>query len=166
MAEPKWLDSYGGQTTDQLLALQNEYRTDSLVVAFDQAINQKAAREGEQSLSEAERTVLAVEALESEVNNGGYSQFFLNYSVEYAPLIVESLRRIGCPITAQVTQTAIDALNISEITAEAIAAAMEQGNDHRDTQLASCDEQYYGSGEPIADNLLDFIKANKIAVNL
>jgi hypothetical protein len=166
MAERKWLEAYSGQTTDQLLALESEYRTDSLVVAFDQAINQKAAREGEQELSDAERTVLAVEALESEVNNGGYSQFFLNSSTEFAPLIVASLQRIGCPLSAQITQTAIDALHISEITVEAIATAMEGQNEDRDTKLASCDEQYYGSGEPIADHLLNFINANRTSVNL
>ena len=34
----KWFDAYGGQTTEQLLALEGEYRTDSLVLAFEQAI--------------------------------------------------------------------------------------------------------------------------------
>ena len=164
MAEPKWLDGYSGQTVDQLLALASEYRTDSLVLAFEQAIDQKAARDGEQALSDEECTVLAVEALEREVNNGGYSQFFLN-SAEFAPSIIERLLHVGCPRTAKTAQAAVAALHVSEVTVEAIRTAAEEDNEERAIEIASCDERYYESGEPIADKLLDFIKANRIAVN-
>jgi hypothetical protein len=41
MPDLKWLDSYSGQTADQLLALEGEYRIDSLVLAFEQALDQK-----------------------------------------------------------------------------------------------------------------------------
>ncbi len=81
---PAWLEGYSGQSVEQLLSLQGEYRTDSLVLAFEQAIRQKAEREGMQSLTVEERIVLAVEALEREVNNGGYDQFFANSSREFA----------------------------------------------------------------------------------
>jgi hypothetical protein len=67
---PKFLEGYSGQSTDQLLSLEADYRTDSLVLAFEQAIIQKAERNGVKSLSDEERIVLAVEALEREVNNG------------------------------------------------------------------------------------------------
>ena len=45
MADLQWLDSYSGQTLDELLALTDEYRVDSLVVALEQAL----ATEGSQS---------------------------------------------------------------------------------------------------------------------
>jgi hypothetical protein len=45
MTELKWFDAYSGQTIDQLLSLEGQYRTDSLVVAIEQAIGQKAARQ-------------------------------------------------------------------------------------------------------------------------
>ena len=61
---------YSGQSADQLLSLEGMYRIDSLVRAFEQAITQKAQRGGVQSLTDEERIVLAVEALEREVNNG------------------------------------------------------------------------------------------------
>jgi hypothetical protein len=90
------LKAYDGQTTDELLSLEGKCRTDSLVIAFEQAVDQKAARLGETSLANEERVILAVEALEREVNNGGYAQFFQNSSREYASMIVNALRRIGC----------------------------------------------------------------------
>jgi hypothetical protein len=41
-----WLDEYSGQTVDELLALEGEYRLDSLVLAFEQALDQKTERAG------------------------------------------------------------------------------------------------------------------------
>ncbi len=165
MSELKWLKEYSGQTVDELLSLEGEYRIDSLIVAFHQAVDQKAAREGDDALNPEERTVLAIEALETEVNNGGYSQFFLNSSREYAPTIVAALVRIGCPITAEITQRAIDALPLPSLTAEAIEAAMADDEVSGD-DLNECDNSYYKSGEDIAGQLFAFIKKNKDALRL
>lgn len=51
-----------------MIALKDSYRIDSLVLAVVEALHSKPETE----LSEAERDVLAIEALEGEVNNGGY----------------------------------------------------------------------------------------------
>ena len=95
MADLKWLDGYSGQTIEELLALADEYRVDSLLAALEEGLNQKAEEVGEQDLSDEERIVLAVEAFEREVNNGGYGQFFSNSSGQYTPIIVASLLNIG-----------------------------------------------------------------------
>jgi Domain of unknown function (DUF4375) len=100
-------------------------------VAFEEAISQKAERQGMQSLTEEERIVLAVEALEREVNNGGYDQFLGNSSVEFAPTVVGAVQRIGCKKTATITQRAIKALGISDLTTQAISDAMAGMNNER-----------------------------------
>ncbi len=161
---PGWLDGYSGQSADELLSLQGKYRTDSLVLAFEEAIRQKAEREGTQNLTNEERVVLAVEALEREVNNGGYDQFFANSSREFAPTVVGALQRIGCKKTATITQKAIKALGTSDLTAEAIDAAMAGDDEQRLAQLNRCDDSYCKSTEPIAERLLAFIKANKTSI--
>ena len=69
MGGERFLEAYGGQTTEQLLEMEDEYRIDSLVLAFEGAI---LGREPEAPITLQERYVLAVEALEREVNNGGY----------------------------------------------------------------------------------------------
>lgn len=162
----KWFDSYSGQSTEQLLSLEKEYRTDSLVVAFEQALDQKSAAEGLKSLTPEEQVVLAVEALEREVNNGGYSQFFTNSSVEHCSNIVMSLEQIGCPKTADITKRALNALNVPRLSAETVQASMATESDARDEALSECDDLYYDSGEDIADRLFAFIKANKSAIKL
>jgi hypothetical protein len=84
---PVWLGGYSGQSVEELLSLEVTHRCDSLVLAFEEAIGQKAQRDGVRGLTTEERVVLAVEALEREVNNGGYDQFFINASREFAPTI-------------------------------------------------------------------------------
>jgi hypothetical protein len=163
---PKWLDGYSGQNVKELLSLEGEYRTDSLVLAFEQAIGQKAGREGMQSLTDEERIVLAVEALEREVNNGGYDQFFVNSSREFVPIIVDALQQIGCTKTANITQRAIRALGISDLSSDAIEAVICARDEKRGDKLSRCDDSYYKSTKPIAERLLAFIKANSARISL
>ena len=166
MPDLPWLDSYSGETADELLSLEGRYRTDSLVLVFEQALDPKAAREGLQSLSDEERIVLAVEALEREVNNGGYEQFFFNSTREYAPIIVDALARIGCHRTAIITQKALEALRCSPLTPEAIENTMLEESEDRDQALFVCDNQYFARPEDIEGHLLAFIKANKNEIRL
>jgi hypothetical protein len=162
----QWLDGYTGQTVDQLLALEGKYRIHSLVLVFEEALDQKAARVGEHALSDEERIVLAVEALEREVDNGGYAQFFENSSREYAPMIVASLQRIGCRETATITEKAIKALGTARLTAGGIKSVMAKNDEQRKAKLNQCDDEYYKNPEPIAERLFAFIKTNKDHIRL
>jgi hypothetical protein len=165
VADLKFLKNYSGQTVDQLLSLEGEYRIDSIVLTFENALLQKSARDGEPAVSAEERIVLAVEALEREVNNGGYIQFFENSSRRFAPVVVQALASIGCPKTAAITQKAIDALHLPSLTVEAIDAAMEDAEESEEA-LNECDNSYYDAGEDIAAQLFAFIKNNKTAITL
>jgi hypothetical protein len=160
-----WLDGYSGQSLEELLALEGKYRIDSLVLVFEEGIGQKLKRQGDQAPTDEERIVLAVEALEREVNNGGYDQFFTNSS-QFVPTIVDSLQRIGCKRTAMITQRAIKALGISDLIAEAIDTAMASDDERRLAKLNRCDEAYYKGTEPIAERLFAFIKTNKAGIRL
>jgi Domain of unknown function (DUF4375) len=161
-----WLDGYSGQSTDQLLSMEDEYRIDSLVVAFEQAISQKVQREGAQSLTDEEGIVIAVEALERDVNNGGYHQFFINSSREFASTVVSALQRIGCKKTAAITQRAVKALGTSDLTSQAIDAVMAGSDEQLLAKLSRCDDSYYDRAEPIAERLFSFIKANRTLIRL
>lgn len=167
MTGQKFLDSYSGQTTDELIALEAEYRADSLVLAFEQAIDQKASEIGAEKLTDEERVVLAVEALEREVNNGGFEQFFLNSSREFTPIVVDALRRIACNATAELTEEAIGVLGIEgPVTVEAVESVMDDKNEDVDDRLGNCDDRYYELEEDIAGALLDFIKSNRSEITV
>ncbi len=162
----KWLDQYRGQTVEQLLSLADEYSIPSIILAFEQALSQKSAREGAQSLSGEEHVVVAIEEFEREVNNGGFSQFFINSSQDYAPIIVDSLLRIGCPETAELTRRALAALRLKRLNVESIVAVMEQDDEVRDAELKKCDTAFFSSDEPIAVPLFKFIEENKARIRL
>src|SRR4029077_12603921 len=51
----------------------------------------------------------AIWAVESEVNNGGFSQYFFNSSGESASFVVEALETVGAPKTADICKRAIAA---------------------------------------------------------
>jgi hypothetical protein len=157
----QFLQNYSGESVAELIELASRYRVDSIVLAFEEAISRK------KNISDTERTILAVEALEREVNNGGYDQFFTNSSNEFAPIIVEALKRVGCARTAEITQKAIDALGISGgITREAVESAMEDEDQQRTERLSECDDLYYEGEEPIAERLFAFIKNKRNSIKL
>jgi hypothetical protein len=169
-AKLAWLDGYSGQTVEQLLALEGEYQVDSIVLAFEQAIEQAVVKRNErgegQSVTPAERVVLAVEGLEREINNGGYDQFFRNRSRQFVPMIVDALLRIGCVRAAEITRKAIEELGLSALSAEAIATVIAVDDPDRDAKLKRCDDAHYKAADPIAQRLFAFIKTNKTAIRI
>lgn len=152
MAEQKWLDGYSGQSVDQLIALAADHRIDSIVLAFESALMQRADPEDLSALNEAELTILAVESMEREVNNGGYHQFFLN-TPEYAPHLVAALQRIGCPKAAA-------------ISAKAIALHNDAQGKPSETLHEQCDSAYYENDEAIADQLFAYIRATRRSIRV
>jgi hypothetical protein len=164
----KWLDGYSGQSVAELLGLASVYRVDSIVLAFEQALQQAADRDGIPQLNEAELTILAVESLEREVNNGGYHQFFLN-TPEHAPFVVAALERIACPKTARISALAISLLGLrSPFTARQVEAALNRDPDGKliEVLIDQCDRPYDDTGEPIADRLLAYISKNRSSIRL
>lgn len=158
----RFLESYEGQSTEELLALAGEFRIDSLVLAFEQALQAKPA----DLLSAEESQVLAIEALEREVNNGGYRQFFGNSSGEFTPVIETALRAIGCPKVADITRDAVAALGSGVLTAKAVAAAEFADDEAIEAALAACDDRYFANDEPIADRLFQWIGRHAHAIRV
>jgi hypothetical protein len=165
MAELAWLNAYTGQTFDELLARERTHRIDSLVLAFEEAIEQGLAREEGDDLTTEEKTVLTIEALEREVNHGGFEHFFV-CATQFAPEIVQALRRIGCPKVAAIAEDAIDALRLPVVSVAEIESVIYDDNDERDQALCECDGRFFEYPEPIAERLFGFIKANKSKIRL
>jgi hypothetical protein len=162
MTQKAFLDKYSGQTLTELLALTDTYREDSIILAIEQALQSKAPAD----VAPSERVVLAVEAFEREVNNGGYSQFFLNEPT-YARDIVAALTQIGCPEIARITRDAADVLGLRrDWTDEQIQAAAADMADDGDERLSELDDQFFEYPEPIEERLLTFVRANAAEIRL
>jgi hypothetical protein len=162
MTQKDFFDKYDGQTLAELLALTDTYREDSIILAIEQALQRKAPED----VAPPERVVLAVEALEREVNNGGYNQFFLNEPT-YAYDIVEALTQIGCPEVARITRDATSVLGLRpDWTDDQIQAAAADMPEEADGRLSQLDDQFFEYPEPIAERLLTFVRANAAEIRL
>jgi hypothetical protein len=161
MTNKPFLSRYSGESIDALLDMEVRYRIDSLVVTMEEALTRKRMRLGDRALSDEELVVLSVEALEREVNNGGFNQFFFNPSNEFAPRVVADLRRIDCEETARITEQEIDALELPEFNPVAIRNRAAESDDKLDEALEDLDFAYYAQAEDIAGKLFVFVKLNK-----
>jgi len=156
---------YCGETAAELFSHRPQGRYDALVQAFREGVQRKTVRKGERALTAEERVVLAVTALEHEVNNGGYDQFFRNSSRKFAPVVVDSLMRIGHPTEAKITQRAIDALHLRTLNVRAINSAMATDSDPRDGKLERCDHSFYKVQRGTARRLYTSLKINRAHIN-
>lgn len=102
--EKPWIE-YTGQSSAELIALHQTHRIDSILCALEWAIQ---AKQEQQKLSSEETLFLSIMALDREVMNGGFDQFFTNSSSQYAPVIVENLRAIGSENTARLAERALE----------------------------------------------------------
>jgi Domain of unknown function (DUF4375) len=161
LADLGWLDGYVGQTLDELLLFDGTESGTAILFAIEQAIQEKSPRD----MTGIERTVLSVLALSREVDNGGYDQFFVNSSRQFAPVIVDDLVRIDCVEIADITQRALDAFNLPEISVASIEAAMQTESKERTRALNRCDIAFYATSS-VYEHLLAYVKAHKDAIRV
>lgn len=156
-----FLESRGGRSLDELLALEGTYRTDSLVLAMEEGLLEKETVEGD------ELVVVAVEAFEREVNNGGFAQLFENAAFVVAH-VAASLRAIGCPETAVLVDRAYDALGLpADADPDAAAEAVANADDDVQAALAELDDAFFDvEGECIEDALFAWVRAHRDGIVL
>lgn len=122
---------------------------------------------GVENLGKQERFVLAVEALEREVNNGGYVQFFTNSSVEYTPIICDALRAIERSDVAELTERAFGVLGINGTEdLKVIVESVDPDDDELNEKLYELDQWYYSNAGCLSEHLLRWIKAHQNHIQL
>jgi hypothetical protein len=165
LSKVEWLPGWSGETTEALIALEGRYRTDSIVVAFEQALDVKASANAT-SLTEPEWVVLAVEALEREVNNGGFRQFFVNCEF-CSPWIADALERVERKDVAEIARQAATGLATTPPDNSAAMSASALGGDPRVvTALEACDRAYLAVAGDLAPDVLAFIKREHGKIDL
>lgn len=158
-----WDDSYKGESVAELLAKRGKIRSDSLVLAFENAVG--SIPRGE--INFHERVILAVEAMEAEVNNGGYGQFFGNSSSAYTDVIHEALLAIECEKCAAITADAIAALNLPPgYDGDMVSEIADNLSADQEEKLSACVDRYFANDEWIAAQLLDFIERNQDKIRI
>ena len=85
--------------------MDNERLTNSVYKIWLSLTAKEDAR-GYQSLSAAERVYWCVYLLDMEIYNGGFDQYYINSSGDYASGVVAALRAIGAHKAARITEDA------------------------------------------------------------
>ena len=165
LADLGWLEGYAGQTVDELLLFEGTDGLHSILFTIEQAIQQKLEAEGRLQMTGVMLVVLSVMALSREVNNGGYDQFFRNSSRQFAPRIVGDLVRIGCPEIADITQAALDSLEVPKLTVPAIDAALNTPSVKRDRALQRCNIAFYGQSV-LLERLFAYVKTHQAGIRI
>ena len=165
MNHKEYLESYDGQTIEELVALESKYEAYEIVFVLELALDKKLASGKE--LNETEQTVLAVQALDREVNNGGFRQFFYNSSVNYANIAVKSFQNIKSTEIAELVDKSIQCLGIDLSNIDLV---IDRALSDEDEALEDCfnklDNLFYESEEYITEKLLTFVKENISNINL
>ena len=113
-------------------------------------------------LNEYERTIFVTQALESEVNNGGFIQFFDNACGAFADETVPAFRRIGAEKTASICEKALEALGQALPTNwEERRALLDKIVDDRVGELLeACDEAFYEYPDDLEALNVAYMKKN------
>lgn len=111
------------------------------------------------SQSLPQKVFSAIWALESEVNNGGFAQYFANDSADFASFVAEALETIGAPKVAGICKRAIAAAFPAGLPAdpEAINAAAGDFSDETLHELDLLDREFFAYPDNLTDLLFAFV---------
>jgi Domain of unknown function (DUF4375) len=124
-------------------------------------------RFGYEDLSNPERVFLVIWELESEVNNGGFHQYFYNRSGALAPNVVGALNTIGAQATAGIVQRALNAV-VNTITSwsedASRQAKVNQLSSETRQLLEELDQEYYACPEDLTPLLYNYVAGHRTEI--
>ena len=107
-AAEKGAGSDAASTPSNYLTIRHAMGTKNhILISLSESDKTQFGKEDFASQSTPQKVFSSIWALESEVNNGGFSQYLLNNSCEMAPFVAEALDSIGAPRTADICRRAI-----------------------------------------------------------
>lgn len=154
-----WLEIYTGDDIDGLLALEEDYRVDSLVVALEQRLSLK------DSHSPPEQVVLSLCDFDREVNNGGFHQYLTNSSRLYAHRLASDLETVGLGDGAQRVRAVLGLVGLPPVPVG------DDGDDWLDDGrfedvLEDFDRYYFSSIADCSELVWTWVKANRTQIIL
>lgn len=147
---------------DEILQMDNQT---SAIIELDERVNELSDYgEDLSKLTEPQKVLLFVENLEREVNNGGFSQFYLNSSGDYAHETLRGLRTIEANKMADILAKANSVWPNQTVPKdrakrkEVQEAIEEQASPIWD----QCDNNFYQYPDDIVGLLLKYVKQHKV----
>jgi hypothetical protein len=131
----------------------------AILISLSESEKTKFGKEDFARQSVPQKVFSAIWAVESEVNNGGFSQYFLNDSAESAWFVVEALETIGAPQTAGICQRAIAAAFPAELpqTPASVRSDAADFSDETLEKLEPLDQEFLAYPHNLTDLLFAYV---------
>ncbi len=133
-----------------------------ILIDLSESERTKLGKEDFASQTVPQKVFSSVWAVEAEVNNGGFSQYFLNSSSETASFVAEAFDSIGAPRTADICRRAISCAFPAGLpsTPEAISSAAAAFPDEVLDQLGVLDSEFFAYPHDLTDLLFGYVSAH------
>jgi hypothetical protein len=130
-----------------------------ILVGLQASTMTKSGKQDFVTQSIPQKVFSAIWALEEEVNNGGFSQYFQNSSAETTPFIVEALDTIGASRAAAICKDAIATAFPSGLpsTPETVSSAANALSDAVLEKLNDLDTEFYRYPDNLTILLFSFV---------
>jgi hypothetical protein len=106
---------------------------------------------------EPQKVFSAIWELESQVNNGGFDQFFRNSDTEAIAYSPRALRTIGASSCARVVERAIEVIAPMAPTRKGRSAGLDALDDDRQNLLNELDSEFIAYPDNLTDMLFEYV---------
>lgn len=130
-----------------------------ILIGLSESDRTKFGKEDFALQSLAQKVFSSIWAVESEINNGGFSQYFLNSSAETAAFVVKALDTIGAPKTANICRRAIERAFPDGLpaTAKEISSSAADFPDELLAELGAIDSEFLAYPHDLTDLLFGYV---------
>lgn len=137
----------------------NIVNKNSILIDLSESDKTKFGKQDFATQSTPQQVFSSIWAVESEVNNGGFSQYFLNSSCETAAFVAAALDTIGAPRTADICRRASATAFPTGLppTPDAISAMAADFPDEVLEQLEALDSEFLEYPHDLTDLLFAYV---------
>jgi hypothetical protein len=130
-----------------------------ILVGLSESERTKFGKEDFALQSFPQKVFSSIWAVESEVNNGGFSQYFLNSSAETASFVAQALDTIGAPKTADICRRAVERAFPDGLpaTANEISSTAVDFSDDLLAGLDALDREFFAYPHGLTDLLFGYV---------
>lgn len=134
-----------------------------LIIALQERVSHRQAEVGFDGLSEPERVFICVQDVESEVNNGGFLQYFSNSTGDHALFASRSFEAIGANHTAGIVNRACAVFPNGEPPSDRTEREeiLEQIDERIEGVLSELDDAFYEYNDDLEKLVLTYVKEHQ-----
>ena len=132
---------------------------DSILIKLSESEDTDFGKKDFHLQSTPQKVFSAIWDLESQVNNGGFAQYFSNSSSESVPFVVQALETVGAKKAANICKLAIVSAFPAGLpqTPEAISSAASTLPETTEEELNALDQEFFGYPDNLTDLLFAYV---------